>query len=196
MKVLSIGIMMFTAVVVLSGCGQNVKPEHADELSTEHVKIVKPMIKEAALANWMEKCQFKGIYPIYVKELSKNEIAIETLDDLCLYFNNQIEKHPFAKYIYTFDNYAHTSALNGGTIEKTIIGAKVVLFCFGKKLLDPKVLSVRPRAIGLCETESHFVISFLEVPNSSLTETMIKWVHNLTVQQIAKGLSSSSSDFK
>jgi len=194
MKVLSIAIVIFTAVVVLCGCGQNVMPEHAEELSTEHVKIVKPMIKEAALANWMEKCQFKEIYPIYVKELSKNEIAVETLDDLCRYFNNQIEKHPSAKYIFTFDNYAHTSALNGGTIEKNIIGAKVVLFCFGKKLLDPKIVAVRPRAIGLCETESHFVISFLEVPNPSLTETMVKWVHDLTVQKIAKGLSSSSSN--
>ena len=194
MKVLSIGIVIFTAVVVLCGCGQNVMSERADELSTKHVKIVKPMIKEAALANWMEKCQFKGIYPIYVKELSKNEIAIETLDELCQYFNNQIEKHSFAKYIFTFDNYAHTSSLDGGAIEKTIIGAKVVLFCFGKKLLDPKVVAVRPRAIGLCETESHFVIFFLEVPNPSLTETMIKWVHDLTVQKIAKGLSSSSSD--
>jgi len=184
MKVLSIVIVIFTAMVVLCGCGQNVMSEHAEELSTTHVKIVKPMIKEAVLANWMEKCQFKEIYPIYVKELSKNEIAIETLDDLCRYFNNQIGKHPFAKYILTFDNYAHTSALNGGTIGGNIIGAKVVLFCFGKKLLDPKIVAVRPRAIGLCETETHFVISFLEVPNPSLTETMIKWVHDLTVQKI------------
>jgi len=194
MKVLSIVVVIFTVVVVLCGCGQNVMSERAEELSTEHVKIVKPMIKEAALANWMEKCQFKELYPICVKELSKNEIAIETLDDLCIYFNDKIAKHPFAKYLYTFDHYAHTSALDGGIINQKIAGSKIVLFCFGKKLLDPKILSVRPRAIGLCETKSHFVISFLEVPNPSLTETMIQWVHDLTVPKIAKELSSSSSD--
>jgi len=130
----------------------------------------------------MEKCQFQEMYPIIAKEFVKKEIGIETLDDLCRYFNDQIEKHPFAKYICMFDHYAHTMALDNGTIEKTIIGAKIVLFCFGKKLLDPKILSVRPRAIGLCETETHFVISFLEVPNPPLTETMIKWVRDLEVQ--------------
>ncbi len=183
MKMLSIEIVMIMAAFTLCGCESNVMSKHAEELNAGQVKAVKPMIEEADLANWMEKCQFKEIYPIYVKELSKNEIAIETLDDLCLYFISQIENHSFAKYIYTFDNYAHTSSINGGSIEKTIIGAKVVSFCFGKKLLDPKIVSVRPRAIGLAETESHFVISFLEVPNPSLTETMIKWVYDLTVQK-------------
>jgi len=129
----------------------------------------------------MEKCQLKEMYPIYVQEFSKKEIEIETLDDLCQYFNDQIEKHPIAKYICTFDHYAHTIAIDGATIEKTIIGAKIVLLCFGKKFLDPKILSVRPRAIGLCETDSHFVISFLEAPNPVMTETMIKWVHELKV---------------
>jgi len=129
----------------------------------------------------VEKCQLKKMYPIFVQELSKKEIPIKTLDELCQYFNNQIEKHPVAKYICTFDHYAHTVALDDATIEKTIIGAKIVLLCFGKKLLDPKILSVRPRAIGLCETESHFIISFLEAPNPIMTETMIKWAHGLNI---------------
>lgn len=129
----------------------------------------------------MEKCQFQEIYPIFSKELSKKETTIGTLDNLCQYFYDQIEKHPFAKYISTFDHYSHTVGIEGGIVEKTITAAKVVLFCFGKKLLDPKILSVRPRAIGLCETRTHYVISFLEVPNPSLTETMIKWVDNIDV---------------
>ena len=130
----------------------------------------------------MEKKQLEEIYPIFTQEFSKKEIAIKTLDDLCRHFSGQIEKHPFAKYICTFDHYAHTTTLDGATIEKSIIGAKIVLLCFGKKLLDPKILSVRPRAIGLCETESHFVVSFLEAPNPLLTETMIKWTHDLKTQ--------------
>jgi len=134
----------------------------------------------------MEKCQLQEKYSIFTQEFSKKEIVIESLDVLCQYFNNQIEKHPVAKYICTFDHYAHTVALDGATIEKTIIGAKIVLLCFGKKLLDPKILSVRPRAIGLCETESHFIISFLEAPNPTMTEAMIKWVHDLTEQTSTK----------
>ena len=134
----------------------------------------------------MKKCQLNEMYPVYVQEFSKKEIAIKTLDDLCQYFNNQIEEHPVAKYICTFDHYGHTVAIDGATIEKTITGAKIVLLCFGKKLLDPKILSVRPRAIGLCETESHFVISFLEAPNPVMTETMIKWTHDLAEQTLTK----------
>lgn len=130
----------------------------------------------------MEKCQYQEMYPIFSREFSKDEITIETLDGLCQYFNDKIEKHPFAKYFDTFDHYSHTMALEDGVIEKNIIGAKVVLFCFGKKLLDPIILAVRPRAIGLCETETHFIISFLEVPNPPLTEVMIKWVRGLNVQ--------------
>lgn len=129
----------------------------------------------------MEKCQFQEKFPILVRELQKNEIAVKTMDDLCRYFNDKIEKHPFAKYIQTFDHCAHTEGVDGGVIEETIIGAKVILFCFGKKFLDPRVLSVRPRGIGICEMESHFVISFLEAPNPALTEIMIQWVHDLKI---------------
>jgi len=127
----------------------------------------------------MEKCHFQEKYPVYVREYAKTEIQPQSLDDVCQYFNELIAAHPFAKYICTFDHYSHTTEIEGGIIHETIVGAKDVVFCFGKKLLDPKVLSVRPRAMGVCETESHFVISFLEAPNPALTETMIKWVRDL-----------------
>src|SRR6056297_2281454 len=132
--------------------------------------------------NEMEKCQFQKIYPIFSKELSKKETTIGTMDNLCQYFYNKIENHPFAKYIATFDHYSHTAGIEGGIIEKDITAAKIISFCFGKKLLNPKILSARPRAIGLCETSTHYVISFLEAPNPSLTETMVKWVENIDVQ--------------
>ena len=130
----------------------------------------------------MEKCQFQEKFPIYVQELPKSETAVKTLDDLCLHFNDKIQKHPFAKHLQTFDHCAHTEAIEGATIDETIIGAKVVLFCFGKKFLDPRVLAVRPRGIGICETESNFVISFLEAPNPALTETMTQWVRDLEAE--------------
>jgi len=134
----------------------------------------------------MEKCQFQEMYPVFSQEFSKSKIAIKTMDDFCQYFNDKIERHPFAKYIQTFDHYTHTESLEGGTIKETIIGAKVVLFCFGKKLLDPKTLSVRPRGIGVCETKSHFVISFLEAPNPALTEIMTQWVRDLKIEMVKK----------
>ncbi|HDP98765.1 MAG TPA: hypothetical protein ENN22_06230 [bacterium] len=127
------------------------------------------------------KMSISGDLPNFLERVIKKKTTIGTLDKLCQYFYDQIEKHPFAKYIGTFDHYSHTAGIEGGIVEKTITAAKVVLFCFGKKLLDPKILSVRPRAIGLCETPTHYVISFLEVPNPSLTETMIKWVDNIDV---------------
>ncbi|MBN1545793.1 MAG: hypothetical protein JW902_03955 [Syntrophaceae bacterium] len=130
----------------------------------------------------MEKCQFQEMYPVYSREISKSGAGFPTLEGLCRYFCGQIEKHPFAQYIGTFDHYAHTVNIEGGEIEETIVGAKVVLFCFGKKLLDPRILSVRPRGIGVCETQTQYVVSFLEVPNASLTETMIKWVNVIDVR--------------
>jgi hypothetical protein len=127
----------------------------------------------------MEKCHFQEMYPVYAKEFSKTEIRPQSLDDVCQYFNDLIATHPFAKYICTFDHYSHTAEIEGGFIDEAIMSAKNVVFCFGKKLGDPKVLSIRPRSIGICETDSHFVISFLEAPNPALTETMITWVRNL-----------------
>ena len=57
--------------------------------------------------------------------------------------------------------------------------AKNIVFCFGAKLPDPKMLAVRPRSIGVCETDTHFVISFMEAPNLALTKIMIDWVEEL-----------------
>ena len=128
----------------------------------------------------MKKTIFKGLYPVYVKEYEKNTIACKTLDDCCQHFRNKIEAHPFAAYIHTFDHYDHTSHVEGNVIDETIAGAKIILFCFGKKLTDPRILSVRPRGIGICETTSHFVISFLEVPMPALNDTMVEWVNEVS----------------
>jgi hypothetical protein len=127
----------------------------------------------------MEQYHFQDMYPIYSKEFLKTHVIFQNVDEVCSYFCTQIEKHPFAKYVSTFDHYGHTLGIEDGFVDKTIMAAKVVLFCFGKKLTDPKVLSVRPRAIGICETDTHYVISFLEAPNPLLTEIMIKWVSGI-----------------
>jgi Family of unknown function (DUF6858) len=132
----------------------------------------------------MKRINYKDLYPVYVKEIAKEATKIENVDEICQFFINKVNAHAFAKYIGVFDHYAHTENIEGGEIAENIKAAKNVLFCFGKKLPDPKMLAVRPRSIGVCETNSHFVISFLEPPNSVLIETMISWVDNLlTIEQ-------------
>ncbi len=134
----------------------------------------------------MLKCNFQEIYPIFAEEFLKEDLPVDTLDELCCFFLQEIEKHPIAVFLGVFDHYLHTNAIEGGEISEDIIGAKNITFCFGKKLLDPKVLSVRPRSIGICETKTHFVISFLEAPNPALTETMAKWVRKLVEHYMKK----------
>ena len=124
----------------------------------------------------MKKINFKEMYPVYVKEILKEEINCNNFDEISTFFINKISDHSFATYIGIFNHYAHTDSIENGEIADNIKNAKNVIFCFGKKLPDPKILSVRPRSIGICETDSHFVISFLEAPNPALTKTMISWV--------------------
>jgi len=142
----------------------------------------------------IQQIQFQGKFPIRNREYSKNEIRFNTLGELCQYFRDQIEQHPFARYIDTFDHYAHTTQLNDGIIADNILGAKNVIFCFGKKLTDPRVLSVRPRSIGICETKSQFVISFLETPNPTVTKTMEQWICDLERIQPDEDKQTSGGD--
>ena len=124
----------------------------------------------------MQQTLLQGKFPVRLRKFDKSELRSFALDDLCQYFCGRIEKHPFACYIDIFDHYWHTTGLSDGIVGSGIIGAKNVVFCFGKKLESPEVLSVRPRSIGICETESQFVISFLEAPTPAATETMERWV--------------------
>ena len=124
----------------------------------------------------LQQIVFQDKFPVRLREYDKSELRFSALDEICQYFRAKIEKHPFACYINTFDHYSHTTGLSHGIVDPSIIGAKNVIFCFGKKLDSPKVLSVRPRSIGICETESGFVISFLEAPSPTATEMMERWV--------------------
>lgn len=126
----------------------------------------------------MNNCLYQEKFPVLVGEISREEIS-KDFGEINQFFRNKIESHPFAQYIETFDHYSHTTNIEGGEIKEGVTKAINIIFCFGKKLLDPYVLSVRPRSIGICETESGFVISILEAPNPALTETMIEWFHEL-----------------
>jgi uncharacterized protein DUF6858 len=130
----------------------------------------------------MEKINYKEMYPVYVQEIAIEDLKIENMDEICQFFINEVNTHPFAKYIGVFDHYTHTENIDAGEMATNIKNAKNVLFCFGKKLPDPKMLSVRPRSIGICETDLHYVISFLEAPNAALTDIMVSWVKEMVHQ--------------
>ncbi|MBN1393481.1 MAG: efflux RND transporter periplasmic adaptor subunit [Pirellulales bacterium] len=124
----------------------------------------------------LQRLVFQGKFPVCSKTYDKTQSRFRTLEELCRYFQEKIEKHPFACYIGTFDQYAHTKQLSGGVVDPGIIGARNIIFCFGKKLECPEVLAVRPRSIGICETKSQFIITFLETPPLTAIETMEGWV--------------------
>ncbi len=122
---------------------------------------------------------FKEKYPIHTVEIAKSEMITNDMEAIVAHYINQVEKHPVATYIGMFDHYAHTSSLADSTISEDILDAKDVMLCFGKELMSPEVLAVRPRAIGIAEMKESFVISFLEAPNPAANEAMTNWTKAL-----------------
>ncbi|NLF06953.1 MAG: efflux RND transporter periplasmic adaptor subunit [Pirellulaceae bacterium] len=127
----------------------------------------------------LQLIKFQDKFPVYLAKYDKSQLHYRTLDEICRYFHEKIEKHPCARYIGTFDHYAHTKQLTNGVVDSSIIGARNVIFCFGKKLECPEMMAVRPRSIGICETKTQFIIAFLETPLITATETMKKWVSEI-----------------
>ncbi len=130
----------------------------------------------------MTQVQFKDDYPIFTMTLAKNKTSLKTVGDILEQLRSKIEMHPVATYIGLFNHYAHTASLNEGEISAEIIDAQNILFCFGKELLVPEVLAVRPRSIGIAERKDDFVISFLKAPNPAANEAMTTWTESLRDQ--------------
>jgi hypothetical protein len=127
----------------------------------------------------MKKTIFMEKYPIFSYEINKNETSYKNVNEIIQYLKELIESHPVAVYISVFDHYEHTSSMEDGVIAEDIKDAKNLIFCFGKQLPSSKILAVRPRSIGVCESEDSFVVDFLEVPNEQLHETTIKWIKSI-----------------
>ncbi|WP_345975563.1 DUF6858 family protein [Sulfurimonas sp. HSL3-7] len=130
----------------------------------------------------MTQIQFKDEYPIFTMTLAKNETSVKTLSNILEQLRSNIEAHPVATYIGLFNHYEHTSGLESGEVSPEIIDAQNILFCFGKELLVPEVLAVRPRSIGIAERKNDFVISFLKAPNPAANEAMTTWTESLRDQ--------------
>ncbi|MEA3522663.1 MAG: hypothetical protein U9R50_06785 [Campylobacterota bacterium] len=123
----------------------------------------------------MQEKLFKEKYPIHTITIKKDEAKFDNIDAIIETIQNSVKAHPVATYIGIFDHYTHTSQLSDGEIAPQMSDAKNIIFCFGKELLNPMVLAVRPRSIGVADMGESFVLSFLEAPNPAANQAMIQW---------------------
>lgn len=117
-------------------------------------------------------------YPVFDLVLTKSETTHETIDDVIAALKAQIDAHPKVAFIADFDHHAHTTAI-GGDIAGSIKAARNIVFCFGVKLPNPHVLSVRPRSIGVADMGDAFHVTFMEPPMPIATEAMEDWCRGL-----------------
>ena len=127
----------------------------------------------------MTKTNLLEKYPVYSLEISKNDTSFTNVDEIITFLQAKIEAHPIATYIAIFDHYAHTLSLEDHMIDDEIKNAKNLIFCFGKQLPNTKILAVRPRSIGVSETETEFHLALMEAPNEQLTLVMQDWVKEI-----------------
>ena len=128
----------------------------------------------------MQQELFNQDYPIYTTTINKNAISHKSVSEILTARRSKIEAHPVAVYIGIFNHYEHTNSLGeSGEVASEILDAQNILCCFGKSLMDPKMLAARPRSIGIAELKDSFVISFLKAPNPAANEAMEKWVKSL-----------------
>lgn len=127
----------------------------------------------------MKQSLLQEKYPLYTLELTKAETSLEGVDAIIDYLKQKVEEHPAAKFIAIFDHYAHTRSLENGVIDPEIVAAKNLVFCFGMKLPSAAMMALRPRSIGVTETQLGYTINFLEPPMPVATEAMEAWVRSL-----------------
>ncbi len=133
----------------------------------------------------MKQTLFEEKYPVYSLEIDRDESPFESVDAICGYFRACIEAHRSAVFIAEFDHLAHTRSLPEGRADSGIRAAKNLVFCFGITLPNPQVLALRPRSIGVAETDSGFVITFMEAPMPIANAAMEDWTLGLRHKQTA-----------
>ena len=133
----------------------------------------------------MKQTMQEAAYPVFVLELNRNETDFDSLDAIIDHLTKQIEDSEMGRLIGVFDHYRHTQRLRLGQIDTNILAAKNILFCFGLSLPEPSALALRPRSLGVAETSTGFVISFMEAPMPVVNQAMENWVMALANYQPA-----------
>jgi len=118
-------------------------------------------------------------YPVFTLDIQKNETHYKSVDEIIEFFKKKINSHTICKYIGEFDHFTHTKKIPDGEISPNIKNCKIIMFCFGNKLLNGKISAVRPRSIGITEFDDYFEIAFLEAPALIANEVMEGWVKEL-----------------
>jgi hypothetical protein len=124
----------------------------------------------------MKQTLLQETYPIFSLEVDKSETPFQTTDEIIAFLKQRVDEHEVARYIATFDHYSHTKELKDGQVSSDILDAKNIMFCFGITLPNPQVLALRPRSIGVAETENSFILSFMEAPMPVANVAMETWV--------------------
>lgn len=127
----------------------------------------------------MLKELFMDKYPVFTLQMDKEACRFESVDAIISELKAKVEADAIAAYIAVFDHYTHTKSLSQGEVSPAIKDAKNIVFCFGPKLPDAKMLAVRPRSIGVAETENGFTLTFLEAPMPAINDKMEGWVKEL-----------------
>lgn len=126
--------------------------------------------------------------PVYLLEIEPTECRYATVEAIADHFIAKIRAHPTACFIALFDHFAHTKKLPEGQLAEDIRAAVNVVFCFGLTLPEPAQLANRPRSIGICETDEHFIISFMEAPMPVANAMIEEWANALYIPDNKKSM--------
>ena len=132
-------------------------------------------------------------YPLFVMELGRDETELGDIDAVCGYFRRCIDSHHRARFIAELDHFAHTPGLPEEAMAAEIRAARNIVFCFGISLPSAQALAVRPRSIGIAETDQGYVISFLEAPMPVANAAMEDWAEGLRRQPEASAATSAQT---
>jgi hypothetical protein len=120
-----------------------------------------------------------GQYHIQTMEFPKAEAKFANADEMVMNIKEQVEAHPVARYIATFDHYGHTAALPQHNIADDIVDVKMAIFCFGPDLSMPQLAGVRPRSISVVEHNDKYTVTFMNAPAPMIQDTMTAWCEAL-----------------
>lgn len=118
-------------------------------------------------------------YHVYSKTIKKENTKFTNVTQFLNYFNDKIKADSNTKFIGFFNHYEHTQSLENGEIAEGITDAQNIVFCFGQKIPNPIILSVRPRSIAVVENNDSFIVSFMEAPVVEATAKMESWVNSI-----------------
>ena len=120
-----------------------------------------------------------GQYHIQTMGFSKDDAKFATADEAIAFIKDQVDAHPIAAYIATFDHYTHTKNLPQHRIADDIVDVKMAIFCFGPDISIPQLAGVRPRSISVVEHTDKFTVTFMNAPAPFIQDTMSEWVKQL-----------------